>query len=103
MKKFIFFLLLNVGGILTQANAQTVYSSDKGEKYHSADCKFSGDAKELPIAKAKKAGKKACELCKPDELGKAKLTQCKGKTKEGQRCKRMTANKTNKCFQHSGS
>ena len=49
---------------------------------------------------AKKAGKGACDICKPNELGKATLNQCSGKTADGTRCKRMTANKNKKCFQH---
>jgi hypothetical protein len=83
------------------AFAQTVYSSNKGEKYHTADCRLSGNAEGMTVANAKKAGKKACEMCKPDQLGKAKLNQCEGKTKEGVRCKRMTGNKNKKCYQHS--
>ncbi|MCZ8023174.1 MAG: hypothetical protein O9302_14370 [Cyclobacteriaceae bacterium] len=83
------------------AFAQTVYSSDKGEKYHTADCRLSGNAEGMAVANAKKAGKKPCEMCKPDQVGKAKLKQCEGKTKEGVRCKRMTGNKNKKCYQHS--
>ena len=81
--------------------AQTVYSSNKGEKYHTADCRLSGNADDMTLANAKKAGKKPCEICKPDQLGKVKLNQCEGKTKEGVRCKRMTGNKGKKCYQHS--
>jgi hypothetical protein len=83
------------------AFAQTVYSSNKGEKYHTADCRLSGNADGITVANAKKTGKKPCEICKPDQLGKAKLNQCEGKTKEGLRCKRMTGNKNKKCYQHS--
>ncbi|MCU0382572.1 MAG: hypothetical protein MUF68_00770 [Cyclobacteriaceae bacterium] len=83
------------------AFAQTVYSSNKGEKYHTADCRLSGNAEGMTVANAKKVGKKACEMCKPDQLGKTKLNQCEGKTKEGVRCKRMTGNKNKKCYQHS--
>lgn len=100
MKKIL--LLLSFGFFFAlAAKAQTVYSSDKGEKYHTADCRMSGDAKGMTLASAKKAGKKACDICKPDELGKAKLNRCEGKTKDGTRCKRMTGNKTKKCFQHT--
>jgi hypothetical protein len=80
--------------------AQTVYSSEKGEKYHTADCRLSGDANSMSVADAKKKGKKPCEMCKPNEIGKKKLAQCSGKTADGSRCKRMTANKNKKCFQH---
>ena len=79
---------------------QTVYTSDKGEKYHTADCKLSGDANGIKLADAKKKGKSACGVCKPDEWVKAKLIQCAGKTKDGTRCKRMTASAKKKCYQH---
>ncbi|WP_127121511.1 hypothetical protein [Chryseotalea sanaruensis] len=99
MKKLLMSVLLVFGFVLA-AQAQTVYSSAKGEKYHTADCRLSGDAEGINIDKAKKAGKKACDVCKPNELGKAALKQCEGKTKEGVRCKRMTASKGKKCYQH---
>jgi hypothetical protein len=38
-------------------HAQRVYSSAKGEKYHTADCKLSGDADSMTLAATKKAGK----------------------------------------------
>jgi hypothetical protein len=90
-------------GTVTKNYGQTVYTSEKGEKYHTADCKLSGDAKDITLAAAKKTGKSACGICKPDELGKQKLAQCGGKTKYGIRCKRMTASKGGKCFQHAGA
>jgi hypothetical protein len=87
-------------GLAFKGMSQTVYSSAKGEKYHTADCRLSGDAQPLKMADAKKAGKGPCDICKPNDLGKAKLNQCGGKTADGTRCKRMTANKNKKCFQH---
>ena len=102
MKKIIIGAAL-VFGLSLAAKAQTVYSSAKGEKYHTADCRLSGDADGIAIDKAKKAGKKPCEVCKPNELGKAALKQCEGKTKNGTRCKRMTANKGKKCYQHQSA
>ena len=98
MKKILLvfcFMFLGLAGF-----AQTVYSSDKGEKYHTADCKLSGDANPISMTDAKKKKKTACGVCKPDEWVKQKLVQCEGKTKDGTRCKRMTANKNKKCFQH---
>ena len=103
MKKLFVVGLFLFFGMATKGFGQTVYASDKGEKYHTADCKMSGDAKDMTLAAAKKAGKGACGICKPDELGKQKLTQCGGKTKDGTRCKRMTAGKAGKCFQHARS
>jgi len=100
MKKIIIISVIACLGVAFKGMSQTVYSSAKGEKYHTADCRHSGDAQPLKMANAKKAGKGACDICKPNELGKAKLNQCGGKTADGTRCKRMTANKNKKCFQH---
>lgn len=100
MKKIIIISVIVCLGVAFKGMSQTVYSSAKGEKYHTADCRLSGDAQPLKMANAKKAGKGACDICKPNELGKAKLNQCGGKTADGTRCKRMTANKNKKCFQH---
>jgi hypothetical protein len=100
MKKIIviaFFLLM---GVSFKGLSQTVYSSAKGEKYHTADCNLSGDADSMKLDAAKKTGKKPCGVCKPEEHFKDKVAQCKGKTAEGKRCKRMTASKAGKCYQH---
>jgi len=93
-----FFLML---GVSINGFSQTVYSSAKGEKYHTADCKLSGDADGLKLDAAKKAGKTPCGVCKPDEHIKDKVAQCSGKTADGTRCKRMTGSKAGKCYQHT--
>lgn len=100
MKKSFYLTALFVVFAAVTSFAQTVYSSEKGEKYHTADCRLSGDANAIKLADAKKNGKTACGVCKPDEWVKNKLVQCEGKTKDGARCKRMTANKNKKCYQH---
>jgi len=101
MKKFIVITILLVAGVAFSGFSQTVYSSAKGEKYHTADCKLSGDADNMTLAAAKKAGKTQCGVCKPDEHFKDKVAQCKGKTVDGNRCKRMTSSKEGKCYQHA--
>jgi len=80
--------------------SQTVYSSEKGDKYHTGDCRLSGDAEPLALSEAKKKKKSACAVCKPNEWLTQKLVQCEGKTKDAKRCRRMTANKNKRCFQH---
>ena len=100
MKKFLVVVIVLMAGLAIKTKAQTVYSSAKGEKYHTADCKLSGEADGMSLAEAKKAGKGPCGICKPDEHLKDKMTQCTGKTKDGTQCKRMTASKNGKCFQH---
>ena len=102
MKKFLILLFFLVAGTAIKSNAQTVYASPKGEKYHTADCKLSGDADGMTLAAAKKASKSACAMCKPDEHLKDKMVQCAGKTADGTQCKRMTGSKDGKCYQHKG-
>ncbi len=103
MKKIITIAFFLFFGLAIKGFSQTVYASDKGEKYHTADCKLSGDAKDLTLAAAKKAGKTGCGICKPDDHLKDKTAQCSGKTADGTRCKRMTGNKEGKCFQHKAA
>jgi hypothetical protein len=100
MKKIVVITFLLVAGLAIRGNAQTVYASAKGEKYHTADCKLSGEAEGMTLAAAKKAGKTSCAVCKADEHLKDKMAQCTGKTADGTQCKRMTSNKEGKCFQH---
>ena len=57
MKKIFIVLVFLCFGLAGKGFSQTVYASDKGEKYHTADCKMSGDAKDMNLAAAKKAGK----------------------------------------------
>jgi len=103
MKKIFIISCFLLIGLSVKSFGQTVYASDKGEKYHTADCKLSGDAKDITLAAAKKAGKGACGICKPDEHLKDKTAQCTGKTADGTRCKRMTGSKEGKCFQHKAA
>ena len=100
MKKIFILSCFLFFGVALNSFGQTVYASDKGEKYHTADCRLSGDAKDMTLAAAKKANKSACGVCKPDEHFKDKTVQCEGKTADGTRCKRMTGDKGKKCFQH---
>lgn len=100
MKKFIVILFVLMAGLAVKTKAQTVYASAKGEKYHTADCKLSGDADDMTLAAAKKAGKTGCAMCKPDDHFKDKTAQCSAKTADGTQCRRMTGSKDGKCFQH---
>lgn len=103
MKKAMIIGLFLFFGLAVNGFSQTVYASEKGEKYHTADCKLSGDAKDMTLAAAKKANKGQCGVCKPDEHFKDKVVQCQGKTADSKRCKRMTADKGGKCYQHKGA
>lgn len=101
MKQIIVLLVFGFMIISHTSFSQVVYSSAKGEKYHTADCKLSGDADNIKLDAAIKAGKKPCGVCKPDEHIKDKVKQCSGKTADGTRCKRMTSSKSGKCYQHT--
>lgn len=100
MKKIFVLALVLFLGIAVKGFSQTVYASEKGTKYHTADCKLSGDAKDMTLASAKKAGKTSCSICKPEDHFKDKTVQCSGKTADGTRCKRMTSAANGKCYQH---
>ncbi len=103
MKRILLIAVVLMGMTALRVSAQTVYASDKGEKYHTADCNLSGDAKDMTLASAKKAGKSPCAICKPNDHFKDQTVRCSGKTADGTRCKRMTANKAGKCYQHKGA
>lgn len=100
MKKIFLLTMLFIAGAALKSYSQTVYASEKGTKYHTADCRLSGDAKDMKLKDAEKAKKTPCAVCKPQEHFKDKTIQCKGKTAEGVQCKRMTADKSGKCYQH---
>jgi hypothetical protein len=103
MRKIFILATLLFFGLAVKGFSQTVYASDKGTKYHTADCNLSGDAKDMTLAAAKKAGKRGCGVCKPDDHFKDKTSQCTSKTADGTRCKRQTGNKNGKCYQHKGA
>ena len=73
MKKIFVITFVLVAGLAMKGYCQTVYASAKGEKYHTADCKLSGDADGMTLAAAKKLKKGACGVCKPDEHIKDKV------------------------------
>ena len=65
MKKLVVLTFVLLLAVAMKGYSQTVYASAKGEKYHTADCKLSGDADNIKLDAAKKAGKKSCGVCKP--------------------------------------
>ena len=52
MKKIFIITFFLFVGLSLKGYGQTVYASDNGEKYHTADCKSSGDAKDMTLAAA---------------------------------------------------
>ena len=105
-------LLLLLGSI---SNAQKVYITKSGTKYHNADCKHLSKSKiEIDLQKAIDKGYTACSrysdiksqtsTVKKDSTNKPKSenysTYCKGTTQEGKACKRKASKDSNYCWQH---
>ncbi|GAB1449600.1 hypothetical protein MASR2M44_26290 [Bacteroidota bacterium] len=76
MKKFFQFLVvvaLLVAGNLRLANAQTVYVTEKGKKFHAKNCDLVKTGKTgMELAEAKKAGYSPCGHCKAEAKAPAK-------------------------------
>lgn len=112
---------------ISHVDAQTVYTTKTGEKYHKESCKYlKYSKKEITLEKALELGYTSCLVCKPSsEINssqkssnlssstnnppstttksttiKSTATQCTGKTQSGTRCKRMTKSANNRCYQH---
>jgi hypothetical protein len=86
-----------------KSDGAMVYVTHDGDKYHTADCRYSKAAHTVTLKQAKADGKTACDLCKPNSVTGDKQIRCSAKTADGTRCKRMTTNKSGKCFQHTKS
>jgi hypothetical protein len=80
-----------------------VYVTHDGDKYHTADCRYSKTAHAVKLSQAKADGKTACGVCKPNSKTGEKQVRCSGKTAEGKRCSRTTTDASGKCFQHRDS
>ena len=122
--------LLLFAGIACDADAQKVYITKTGEKYHRKDCRYLRYSSiEIELKEAKKTGYTPCSVCRPvtkepesspttgntqpqpstnqvtplyKDSTPAKTTsrQCTAMTKAGSRCNRMTTNANGRCWQH---
>ncbi|WP_439490300.1 hypothetical protein [Algoriphagus sp.] len=113
--------------LAAQLQAQTVYITKTGARFHKESCRYSKTGWASDLAAAKKKGLTACLVCKPSsiETGEAKpipLTseskkiepsketkpaqatsaQCSATTKTGARCSRKSAAGSSYCWQHDG-
>lgn len=88
---------------VTQENVPMVYVTHDGDKYHTADCRYSKTAQPVKLSLAKADGKTACNICKPSSKTGEKQVRCSGTTAEGKRCQRMTTDSSGTCFQHRDS
>jgi len=83
-----------------QKDGPVVYVTHDGDKYHTADCRYSKTAHPAKLNQAKADGKTACGICKPNSKTGEKQVRCSGNTVEGKRCSRTTTDASGKCFQH---
>ncbi len=109
MIKIILLLLISVS-----LKAQSVYKTPSGMKYHLETCHMVKNVSEsITIIKAIESGLKPCKICKPANIispgipfankaqGQNQTVQCKGKTRQGNRCKHKTRIANGYCFQHN--
>ena len=101
------------------ANAQTVYITKTGAKYHKETCSYLKYSKiAISLKDAQDQGYTACKVCKPasgvtkteelktessQEKPNQKLeatVRCSATTQGGTQCKRMTSDPSGKCWQH---
>ena len=113
--------------LATHLQAQTVYITKTGAKYHKESCRYAKTGWAATLTDAKKKGLTACLVCKPSgtETGEAKplplsagsskaepsketkptqttSSQCIATTKAGARCSRKAASGSSYCWQHDG-
>jgi hypothetical protein len=95
------------------AQAQTVFKTPSGLKYHLSSCRMVKNvSEEISTEKAKELGLQPCKICNPQNIyglsslsvhkaqGQNTTVQCKGITKAGTRCKHMTSIANGYCYQH---
>ncbi len=111
-------LLFFISSCSTASEAQTVYVTKSGTKYHNSSCRYLKTSISISLPEAEKKGYTPCSVCSPsksdDSVSQKKVTplysptiqksatasQCTGTTKAGARCKRRTTNTSGLCFQH---
>ena len=105
-----------------EVDAQTVYTTKTGTKYHRETCRYLKYSKYVVgLKEAKEKGYAPCKVCRPSttvsdhqktdsssfypqkQQPPIKYTtsrRCMATTKAGARCKRMTKNSNQRCWQH---
>jgi len=101
---------------LFDTEGQTVYRTPTGKKYHTSS--HYPNSSPIALSDALKLGLGPCSICKPQpgsnsdtrsdiriaEPSNTKTStrsvQCRGTTKAGQRCKRVTTDPSGYCYQH---
>ncbi len=81
MKKCFFVILLMLS--LWTLNAQTVYVTENGKKYHAKNCNIVKTGKKgMDISEAKKKAYEPCKSCKAEEIKAAPAEGVNEKKKE---------------------
>jgi methylphosphotriester-DNA--protein-cysteine methyltransferase len=122
-------LFLFVACASQSSDAQTVYITKTGKKYHRASCQYLKKSQyAIAIKEAVDREYTPCSVCEPgrpsqqkspvlkqkhaeikpkdgvekltESKSQAQSKQCSGTTKAGTRCKRMTTSTTGRCYQH---
>ncbi|MCF1715964.1 DUF5763 domain-containing protein [Flavihumibacter sp. RY-1] len=96
------------------ASSQNIFKTPSGQKYHLETCRMVENvSRQITVAEAQKLGLQPCKICKPKTLSLISTTlspksgtqketvQCKGITKQGNRCKHMTRIGNGYCYQHN--
>ncbi|WP_317897092.1 hypothetical protein [Aurantibacillus circumpalustris] len=122
MKKIVLLSFLLVSLLANSLQAQPVYITKTGAKYHQGDCRYLSHSKfSIELKDALLQGYDACKVCAPAQSvsvqknktepspttyntpeKNAVSSQCTATTKAGSRCKRMTKITNGKCWQHGG-
>ena len=111
MPKFIYFVLL----LSMSTNAQSVYKTPSGKKYHVGNCRMVENVSEkISLTSAADLGLLPCKICNPQNFtalglvskknnaqGETQTVKCKGRTKKGTQCKHKTSIANGYCFQHN--
>jgi hypothetical protein len=106
----------------SQTEAQTVYITKSGQKYHSSTCRhIRSSGYPISLSKAQDQGYTPCSVCQPlttkgdsssinkllstpkanpSQQNNTQATQCTSRTKSGLRCKRTTRSASGRCWQH---
>ncbi len=114
ISKPLFFILLF--WIFPKDNqAQNLYKTPSGKRYHLANCHMVKNvSKKISPEQINALGLTPCKICHPPDLSHintsyrpskavgqtSKSVQCKGRTKQGTRCRHKTRIANGYCFQH---
>ena len=124
MKPLKIFIIIITLGFTSLAFSQDVFTTKTGEKYHKESCRYLSKSKyRVDLKDAIQYGYDPCSVCKPpakasnsssntsnytrsnttntsSNTSSSSATQCTGKTKAGNRCKRTTKSASGRCYQH---